>query len=484
MFATAIHEPRHLPIAKSQLIVMDDLFGSNFCDLSRHHSGKTRFFHNTLYPLKLPNLLLFKGFCLHSGVMSVLSFNQVRFVFGHILLSLFASTAFPNAVVSQDFFQWLAQVRGEAASNGISQSTLDAAFADLEPIPRVIELDRSQPEFTLTFSRYLRSAVSEKRVATGRERLRQHAALLNHLENKYGIPARFLVAVWGLETNYGQAKGAFPVIGATATLYFDGRRESLFRRELFDALTILEQGHVSPQNMMGSWAGAMGHTQFMPSNFLAYAVDEDGDGRKDVWNTIPDALSSAANYLNALGWQSGFTWGREVRLPENFDYDLVSVETRARSQIRSLDEWAMLGVRRTNGRPLPGAQIDAALVVPQGADGPAFLVYDNYRVILDWNLSSFYGLAVGHLADRLGGAGPLAAGLKDESPLARSDVISLQEGLIALGHLQGGGADGVLGSGTRTAVKSFQKSSGLVADGYADQEIMRLVRERSGSLQN
>ena len=380
---------------------------------------------------------------------------------------------------TREFSAWIAGVKLEASGRGISQRILEQAFAGLAPVPRIIELDRRQPEFTQTFSRYLRAAVTVARVANGRELMRRHAKLLASLEREYGVPSRFLVAVWGLETNYGRVKGGFPVVGALATLSFDGRRGAFFRRELFDALTILDHGHITIGGMTGSWAGAMGHTQFMPSNFLAHAVDQDSDDRVDVWNSIPDALGSAANYLRHLGWKFGFTWGREVRLPEGFDIGLVSVGAAAKENRLPLRRWADIGVKRDDGRALPQADITASLVIPEGAEGAAFLVYDNYNVILDWNRSVFYAIAVGHLADRLVGAGPLSVPPRSEEPLTRTEVIGLQRGLIALGHLLDD-ADGILGSGTRRAVMSFQSANSLVADGYADRAIAAAVMEKSG----
>lgn len=372
---------------------------------------------------------------------------------------------------NQEFSAWISGVRSEASSRGISDHTLNQALTNLEAIPRVVELDRQQPEFTQTFSRYLSRAVTDARVAKGREMMRRHAGLLASLERKYGVPARFLVAFWGLETNYGQVKGGFPVVGALATLSFDGRRDAFFRKELLDALKILDEGHVSVEAMKGSWAGAMGHTQFMPSSFLAHAVDRDGDNRKDVWNSVPDALASGANYLRHLGWNFGFTWGREVRVPPGFDIDLVSVSASAKETNLPLSRWAELGIKRANGGALPQADITASLVMPEGAEGAAFLVYDNYNVILDWNRSVFYAIAIGHLADRIAGAGPLVASPRTDEPLTRDDAIALQRGLIQLGHLDGD-ADGILGSGSRRAIKAFQSANNLVADGYADRALV------------
>ncbi len=396
------------------------------------------------------------------------------------VFALFATRPEVRAeAVDRDFSAWLAGVKAEAAQRGISAGILEQALGDLEPDPRVVVLDRRQPEFTQTFSRYLSRAVTDERIKDGQDMMRQHANLLTALEREYGVPARFLVAFWGLETNFGRVKGGFPVVGALATLSFDGRREAMFRRELFDALTILDRGDIDAKSMMGSWAGAMGHTQFMPSTFLAHAIDHDRDGRVDLWNSVPDALGSAANYLHHLGWNFGFTWGREVRLPTGFNIDLASVSASAKDTKLPLQNWSDLGVRRADSGALPVADITAALVVPEGAEGAAFLVYDNYNVILEWNRSVFYAIAVGHLADRLVGIGPLVAKPRTDEPLSRSEVMDLQNGLIALEHLTGA-ADGILGSGSRRAIKSFQAANGLVADGYADRELADAVMEKSG----
>lgn len=377
-------------------------------------------------------------------------------------------------VPGEGFAQWVEGARAEAAAKGISGATLRAAFADIAPLPKVVELDRRQPEFSQTFSRYLGNAVSDRRVADGRAKLREYAALLAGLERDYGVPGRFLTAFWGLETNYGRVTGDYPVIAALATLAFDGRRAAFFRGELFNALAILDAGHIALPRMKGSWAGAMGHTQFMPSTFLRHAVDRDGDKHIDIWGSVPDALASAANYLRGLDWDGTRTWGREARIPAGFDVALTSLDVDANEQIRPLPEWARLGVRRADGGPLPGQNVAASLVLPQGVKGPAFLLYDNYRAILKWNRSSFYAIAVGHLADRLVGGGGLSAPLSADPPLRREDVLALQEGLVRRGFLEGA-VDGIMGSATRQAIRRFQVARGLPPDGYADRTLIAAV---------
>lgn len=325
-------------------------------------------------------------------------FRQV--LAGLLLLVLLALLGGSRAGAEErDFGAWLAAFRSEAAAQGISGKTLSAALDGLEPLPRVVELDRSQPEFTLTLEEYLTRVVSDRRVALGRKLLRENRGLLRRVHSKYPVQPRFLVALWGIETDFGRLKGAFPAVQALATLAFDGRRSAYFRGELLDALRILEAGHVSVAGMTGSWAGAMGQTQFMPSSFLRYAVDFDGDGKADLWNNRADALASAANYLVGSGWVDGQIWGRAVRVPERVGPGLEGLETR-----RRLREWQALGVRRADGRDLPASpDLQASLIRVGEGKGRTYLVYDNYRAILTWNRSHLFGIAVGTLADRLVG---------------------------------------------------------------------------------
>lgn len=296
----------------------------------------------------------------------------------------------------QPFADWLDGVRQEARDRGISEATLTAALAGAQPIDRVLELDQKQPEFTLTFQQYLDRVVTADRVERGRRRLVEHGALLEEVGRQYGVAPRFIVALWGIETDYGRLTGGFPVVHALATLAYDGRRSAYFRKELMQALTILEGGHISPEDMRGSWAGAMGQCQFMPSSFLQFARDHDADGRIDIWKTPADVFASAANYLSSSGWKPGQTWGRAITLPAGFDAALVNGKVQ-----KSLSEWQALGVRRADGGALPAnPEVRAALVTAEPG-GPAFLVYDNFRTVLKWNRSIFFGLAVGHLADRI-----------------------------------------------------------------------------------
>jgi membrane-bound lytic murein transglycosylase B len=304
---------------------------------------------------------------------------------------------FPAAAGSDDFAQWLAAFRQEAAAEGIGAVTLDQALQGLQPIPRVIELDRRQPEGRLTFRDYNRRVLSETRIERGRESLREHRALLDRVAADYGVQPRFILALWGIESSYGSFTGEYPVVAALATLAYDGRRAAFFRKELLQALRIVDQGDVKPGSMMGSWAGAMGQSQFMPSSYLAYAVDYDGDGRRDIWSTPADVFASIANYLAKAGWNDRYTWGRQVRLPERLTAVAAGLEV-----VKPLPEWNALGIRRADGLDLPMVALDAALLQMDDGAGPAYLVYPNFHVLMAWNRSTYFALTVGELADLIG----------------------------------------------------------------------------------
>ncbi|MEO5374770.1 MAG: lytic murein transglycosylase [Alphaproteobacteria bacterium] len=312
---------------------------------------------------------------------------------GGLLVGAGAETTAAAEPQTQSFEAWLQDLRTEAAGRGITAKTLDATLTGVQPIPKVLDLDRRQPEFKLSFEKYMATAASPARMDKGRRLMATHKALLEAVGRKYGVQPRFIVALWGIETDFGRVTGGFPVIPALATLAYDGRRSKYFRQELMDALLIVDQGHIAADRMIGSWAGAMGQSQFMPSSFLKFAEDYDGDGRRDIWGTRADVFASAANYLAKSGWNADETWGRAVRLPKGFDTSLATFDVH-----KSLEEWSRLGVRAADGRPLPKKAIRAALVLAQPG-GPAFLVYGNFETVLKWNRSNLFALAVGHLAD-------------------------------------------------------------------------------------
>lgn len=325
-----------------------------------------------------------------------------------------ASAAAPTAqppAPPVEFNAWLAALRADALKQGISQATVTAALGNLTPIQRVVELDRNQPEFTITLRQYLQRAISDARVNQARAKYAEHRKLLEEVGRKYGVQPRFIVALWGIETNFGQNTGGFSVVQALATLAYDGRRSDYFRGELINALKIIDAGHISAASMRGSWAGAMGQNQFMPSSFLSYAQDYNGDGRRDIWTTNADVFASTANYLKQSGWRADETWGREVKLPANFDAQLKSLmpaapppgcrANRFITERKPLSEWHKLGIRRADGGELPHRDIQAALALPEGGQGPALLVYENFRTTLKWNCSISFATAVGTLADRI-----------------------------------------------------------------------------------
>ncbi|HNH89741.1 MAG TPA: lytic murein transglycosylase [Thiobacillaceae bacterium] len=387
-----------------------------------------------------------------------------------LALALLATPA--QAGDKQDFSAWLAAFRAEALSKGLSASTLDGALADVRPIPKVLELDQRQPEFVDTFWNYLDARLGGRQVQAGKDRLWLKRKLLYPIQYRHGVPAALLVALWGMETKYGGFTGGFPVPAALATLAYDSRRAGFFREELLNALRILQEGHVLAKDMKGSWAGAMGQMQFMPSTFLANAVDADGDGRKDIWRSLPDALESGAEYLAHLGWQSDELWGREVRLPEGFDYAQATLGNKL-----PVNQWAALGVTLADGKSLPKSDLPGAILLPQGYAGPAFLVYRNFEVVMGWNRSINYALAALILADRLQGLPPPRLGRDaDNRRLSREQVADMQRLLSARGFVTGD-PDGVPGSRTREAIRAYQKSAGLPVDGFASATLLEELRQ-------
>ncbi len=383
-------------------------------------------------------------------------------------IAVVAALVSSPAIASQsEFAACRTDLQQQARSAGISERTVNQVLAEVQFVERVIELDRQQPEFTQTFADYFSRRVTPARVEKGRELLIEHGELLDRVQRRTGVPAHYLVAFWGLETNFGSFFGNMPAADSLATLACDKRRSQFFTSQLMAALQILDSGDIAVEQMVGSWAGALGHVQFMPLTFLKYAVDEDGDGRRDLWGSVPDAMASAGNFLQQLGWLPALRWGREVRLPDNFDFSLIGRENK-----RPLTQWVEIGVTNALGDSLPSLDLPAAVLLPAGHQGPAFLTYRNFDVIMGWNRSEHYALAVGRLADRIAGSGRLIRPLPDDGVrLARADVVRLQGQLNALGFALGN-PDGIIGPATRSALGRFQHSKGLIADGHLDQELI------------
>jgi membrane-bound lytic murein transglycosylase B len=396
---------------------------------------------------------------------------------GVLGLLLVGFQALPATAFAEDpvaFDDCLVDLRRAALEEGIPGALADEVLGALEFQPRVIELDRAQPEFQQTLAAYLRSRVTPARVERGRELMEKHRDLLARLHRDYGVPGQYLVALWGMESDFGRNTGNMPTLDSLATLACDPRRSDFFRTELLFALRLIERERLQPEAMRGSWAGAMGQTQFMPSAYYRHAVDGDGDGRIDLWNNPADALASGARLLQSLGWQRGERWGREVSLPVDFAYERVGA-----GQPGPLAEWAALGVRQADGRPLPVADMHGVVLVPMGHAGPAFLVYPNFEVIMGWNRSTSFAIAVGHLADRIAGTGPLRAAFPEgRQNLATADIVALQNQLIRLGY-EPGEADGIFGPATSSALREFQLDHGLVPDGYPDEATTSALTRQS-----
>lgn len=376
-----------------------------------------------------------------------------------------------EATLQQGFARWVARFRASALAAGIDEATLRAAFDEVRYLPRVVELDQAQPEFTRTTWEYLDSAVSPQRVALGQDKLSQLRGQTEAAAARYGVPSNIVVAIWGIESNFGSNYGDIPTIDALATLGFEGRREDWARGQLLAALKIIRNGDIDRAHMVGSWAGAMGQTQFLPSVFATYAVDADGDGRRDIWGSMADVVASTANFLARSGWRAGEPWGTEVRLPAGFDPARADTELR-----QSSAQWAAEGVRTMDGAALPELA-DGAILLPAGARGPAFLVGANFRAILRYNNSTSYALAVGLLAQRLAdGPGVQAAWPRDLAALTRSQMTALQTALNERGFASGT-PDGMMGPATRAGLRRYQRSVGLPADGYPTLELLRLLQQ-------
>jgi lytic murein transglycosylase len=376
-----------------------------------------------------------------------------------------------RAVPNPAFDAWVAAFKPRAAAKGISQGTLDSAFRDAGYLPTVIERDRNQTEFTRSLEDYLAIAASDERISKGRQNLGRHQATLSAIEAQYGVDAEVVTAVWGLESQYGERRGDIPVISSVSTLAFDGRRGAFFEQQLVAALEILQRGDTTPDRMTGSWAGAMGHTQFIPTSYQAYAVDFTGDGRRDIWSEDPsDSLASTAAYLQRSGWRQDQPWGVEVALPDGFNGALAG-----KANARSASAWSAMGVRTIDGGPVPDYGT-TTILIPQGPRGPAFAVFRNFDAILRYNNAQNYAIGVGHLSDRLAGKPPLRTPFPpDAQGMTIDDRKELQRRLTARGY-DTQGADGVIGRNTTEAISAYQAASGLPVTGEPSLALLQRLR--------
>lgn len=388
--------------------------------------------------------------------------------------------AVDKAAVPQEYISWLDNLKQEMTNRGISKKTIKKVFADnyYHPTPEIVKIDRNQTEFVLTFTDYINRVLTEKRVTEARSRYKELRPLFQDMEKKYGVPFNYLIAFWGMESNFGRHFGNYQVIEALTILSYDKRRPKFFREELYQALKIVDKWHIDYTKMEGSWAGAMGHFQFMPSTFNAYAVDYNGDGKIDIWHTFEDAAASAANYLHNAGWKAKEPWGIEVSLPWNFDYALTG-----RSKIKKISEWSKLGVRTTSNKKLTfDLESEGAIIVPEGKKGKAYLVLHNFGVIMKWNRSENYALAIGLLADYTAGKNKWKAMAKTPAIRVKSeDVLKIQEFINKLGWFKLD-EDGQLGTKTREAIQKVQQKAKMPADGYPDYQLLNKINKYNPSI--
>ncbi|ENU34985.1 MULTISPECIES: lytic murein transglycosylase [Acinetobacter] len=421
-------------------------------------------------------------FFLFIGTALFAFFNQAHaelIINGAKVASNTATTTAPvtGSYMSTSSFQGcLANLRSQAIASGVSGSTYDRYTQNLSPDYSVIDKLNYQPEFSTPIWDYLSGLVDNERVQAGQQKLAQHRVVLNRVEQTYGVPAETVVAVWGVESNYGDISGKYPLLQALGTLSCEGRRQSYFRGEFFATMRILQRGDLTQDQLYGSWAGAFGHTQFMPSTYERLAVDFDGDGRRDLVSSTTDALASTANFLKRAGWQTGMPWGFEVKIPQG-----VSIAGESRRNKRSLNSWIAQGVTRTDGTALIQGNLSgstpAGLITPAGANGPAFLVFKNFDAIYSYNAAESYGLAIAHLSDRLRGGTPfLTAWPTDDAGTSRAERREIQQFLIQRGY-DIGAVDGLIGDKSRQAIQQEQTRLGLKPTGRAGQQILRAFRQ-------
>jgi membrane-bound lytic murein transglycosylase B len=388
---------------------------------------------------------------------------------GHPLMTTQAILA-----AAQNFPNCIEGLWPDAAKRGVTRETFDTYTHGLTPDLRIMDLMDAQPEFNKAFWEYLDLLVSDNRIKRGREILAQYRTTFDAMEKAYGVDRDIVTAIWGIESNFGTSGGERSVVRSTATLACVGRRQAYFRDEFLAALEILNRGDIDADKLKGSWAGAFGPTQFMPTSFKRYAVDFDGDGRRDVVDSVADLVASTANNLKVDGWAPGQTWGYEVALPQGFDY-LLADGARA----MPVKEWERLGVTRTNGKAFPRATDRATLFLPAGATGPAFLLLNNFRVLMKYNPAEAYALAIGHLADRMRGDAPITtAWPRQERVLSSAERYEMQQHLVRLGFDIGSEPNGRINAKSRSAIRNFQTSQGLLPDGFATAGMLDLLRQR------
>ncbi|GAC28784.1 membrane-bound lytic murein transglycosylase B [Glaciecola pallidula DSM 14239 = ACAM 615] len=406
-----------------------------------------------------PKIRIFRALTRISSISIAISISTLTYA---------QTMAEPSAKKQQSFAECKVSLAEIAFQQGVSETRIAAEIPNLTQVPKVLDYDRNQPEFVQTFPSYYSARVNTWRIEKGREALTKNKNFLAELTKRYGIPGHYLLAFWGLETNFGNYKGKMSTLDSLATLACDPRRSDYFTGELMLALKLMDRESLSKEQMIGSWAGAMGHTQFMPTAYTKYAIDGDGDGKADLWNSEKDALTSAANFLNKLGWKPGLRWGREVLLPSDFNYANVT------NKKKPISHWADLHITKADGTTVGQSDIPSKLIVPAGYKGPAFLTYHNFNIILRWNNSEFYGIAVGQLANRILGNDELSKPLPELPKYSISQMAQMQRKLNSI-DIDVGGADGIIGPATRAGIREFQGRNNMVADGFPSTETFNAI---------